>query len=328
MSATKAQSLFQVGICFRPIEGDGVNFRFKINDDRKQLDFYYENICVSFASIRNIHTDLPLVLFTTVDVPMPYQEILQQLAVEIRIIPQVFLVEPGFSDNYLGSLFILDCIMEQSIDTMYIDPDVICISNAYSIQANAQNIIVYNTFEKQECKNGIATIQKFMYESLLSQEEIKSYYGGEFYFIPKSSLAEIQKRLGVLWRTNIQAFKSVRTYLQTEEHILTLALHDMPNLELTNSVQRLWTTRSYRQINWDFRNMIFLHLPAEKDFGLSSIYKIIFRNPSQPNFDILAFHNRELLFRILHITQSTSQKFIYWVFRFAKRLKALISLQN
>jgi hypothetical protein len=328
MSVITAQSIFQIGICFRPIEGDGVNFRFRNGERGKQLHFYYENICVNFASIRNVDTDLPLVLFTTEKVPTPYQEILQILAVEIRIIPQIFRVDPGFSNKYLGSLFILDCIFEQTIDTLYIDPDVICISNIELIRANTQSILAYNTFEKRECKDGIATIQKFLHESLLSQEEIKFYYGGEFYFIPKTGLAEIRKRLEALWKINNQAFKSGKTYLQTEEHILTLALHNMSNLELTDSIQRLWTTRSYREIRKDFRNMTFLHLPAEKDTGLSSIYNVVFKTPTEPNFSILAFQNREVLFRMLHITQSTTQKFMYRLYRVLKRLKTSIPLQN
>lgn len=328
MTPQESQHKFQIGICFRPIAGDGVNFRNRKESEEQQLDFYYRNICVNFASIRQFDRDIPLLLFTTEPVPMPYVVILLGLEVKIEIVAQIYLTKPNFSTKYLGSLFILDCIAVQKIDTLYIDPDIVCITNIDKIIENENNIVVYDTYGKPECENGIKTIQNFLNESLLTQEKIDTYFGGEFYYIPKANLQEIREKIAFLWKTNDQAFQSGNTYLQTEEHILTLALRNMPNLQFTDSIQRIWTTRSYREVDPNFRSLTFLHLPAEKDSGFSNIYKEIFQNYSLPDFSILEIDKRESLFRMLHITQSLTQRICYTMYYILKKIRTLSQLQN
>jgi hypothetical protein len=301
----------EIAICFRPISGDGVNFRRRRSKGFNEIHYYYENICIAFTSIRLLHPSIDLVLLTTERVPKLFNEILKSLSVKIRIIGVTFTVEEGFAKNYIGSLFILDCIYSQEVDTLYIDPDTICLSNIDSILSGNENILVYDTLDKPECQAGISLITRFIQDNFQDRSALNAYYGGEFYYLPADSVPAIKGKILLLWELNNQAFREGMPYLTTEEHFLSVILNDFSNIQKTNMIQRIWTTRRYRTIPNDLKSLAFLHLPAEKDQGLSQLFNLIYSDVQNPNVGYLTSRYRRKLYRTLHIKIGLTKKLQY-----------------
>jgi hypothetical protein len=309
----------EIAICFRPILGDGVNFKKGITG-REQLHYYYQNICTAFASIRFLNPNLELVLITTEPPPKAFSDILDYLSVRTRIIEVNFEVGKGFSKNYIGSLFILDCIHTQKVNTLYIDPDTICLSKIDEKSIENEHILVYDSHEFPECKTGIALLEEFTSANLQTGNQKMEYFGGEFYYLPTRSLEPIKERISSLWSLNKQVFEKGKPYLTTEEHFLSIILKDFDNLQKTHSIQRIWTTRRYRNIPKNYSELTFLHLPAEKDRGLSKLFDFLFPEHEIPNFHYLEVKFRKELFRMLYVEISLRNKIQYLIIRLISKL--------
>lgn len=311
---------FQIGICFNPIAGDGVNFKKSNSNDLTKFQYYYENICVAFTSLRIFNPDVSLVLFTTGKVPEIYSEKLSLINVEIRNVKANFIFPKDKTNKFLGSLFILDCIINQTRSTLYLDPDVICLSSLNSLRLTDNDIIVFETQDFVENEDSLKKISAFLSEHSNFQVNKMKYFGGEFFFIPQNRLDEIKCNIKRIWNSNLLVLHSNGNHLQTEEHFLTLALHNLRSVESTESINRLWTTRSYRKIPKDYDKLTLIHLPAEKDQGISKLFRIIYLQQAEPNLEIFSSKNRKKLFKLLNISKNFAGTMKYQLFRLMKSL--------
>ena len=194
---------FQIGICFNPIPGDGVNFKKSNNHDLTKFKYYYENICVAFTSLRVFNPDVSLVLFTTGEVPEIYSKKLKLMNVEIENVEVNYIIKNDKNNRFSGSLFLLDCIKNQRRSTLYLDPDIVCLSSLDSLQMNDNDVIVYEAQEFVENEDSLKRISAFLCEdSNLEVKKIK-YYGGEFFFIPQNTLDEIKTNIEIIWNRNL-----------------------------------------------------------------------------------------------------------------------------
>jgi hypothetical protein len=107
-------------------------------------------------------------------------------------------------------------------------------------------------------------------------------------------------------------------YLQTEEHFLTLALHNLRSVKSTDLISRLWTTRSYRKIPKNYAELPLIHLPAEKDKGISILFSMIYPDQEASNLEIFSSENRKKLFKVLGISKSIAGNIKFQFFRLIK----------
>lgn len=280
--------------------------------------YYYENICVSFASLRLFNPLSSLVLFTTKEVPEVYFKILRDLKVDIQYVKVRYILQNDETNKFLGSLFLLDCISTQKRNTLYLDPDVICLSSLEDLQLNEDTILVYDAQDFVENKVSIQKISTFVSANSISTINEIKYCGGEFFFIPQKRVEEIKNNIKKIWKTNKNSKLSIGECLQTEEHFLTLAIHNLHSVETTNSISRLWTTRTYRRIPKNYSELILIHLPAEKDNGISKLFEMIFHDQELPDLRIFSSANKEKLFKTLNISKNLCGSFQFRFLRFLK----------
>lgn len=308
----------EIGICFNPILGNGVNFQKPRSPRISNLEYYYENICVAFESIRFFNPKSPLILYTSSEVPDRYVHILNTINVKTVFLEPKFIFHSLHPNRFAGSLFLLDCISIQNESTLYLDPDVICLSNLNEIELSLDKISVFNASELVENIPSIERLKIFSQEQGCGELPSDTYFGGEFFYLPQSRIKEVQVRIDEIWKKNINALKKNSVYLETEEHVLTLALHKISNLAYTRKIHRIWTTRSYRNIPNSISELSFLHLPAEKDKGISELFQNLYIRKHKTNFEVFAIQHRDELFQILHISLRFKQKMLLKLFKLVK----------
>lgn len=109
---------------------------------------------------------------------------------------------------------------------------------------------------------------------------IKRLIGGEFFCFRKSQVSNLNKLFSLFKASN---------YLSTEEQILTLIDAHKPWCVFHQSIFRVWTTLKVFKIPKKNHKYIFLHLPSEKESGLSRLfYEAIKVNPH--NMSEMDFH--------------------------------------
>ena len=295
-----------------------MNFKKSNNYDSTKFKYYYENISVAFTSLRVFNPSVSLVLFTTGEVPEIYSKILNSIDVEIKNVEVNYVLKNDKTNRFSGSLFLLDCIKNQKRNTLYLDPDVICLSSLDCLQVNNTDIFVYEVQEFIENKDSLKRILSFLGEDSNLHGKKMKYYGGEFFFIPQNRLNEINKNIESIWNRNISYMRSSVNYLQTEEHFLTLALRDLRSVKCTGLISRLWTTRSYRKIPKNYAKLPLIHLPAEKDKGISTLFSMIYREQEDANIEIFSSENRKKLFRVLGISKNIAGAIKFQFFRLIK----------
>lgn len=269
-----------------------------------KIRYYYENICVAFTSIRVFNPDISLVFFTTETVPDLYSKILDFLDVEIKYFKVKYQLKYDKDNKFSGSLFLLDCISNQIRNTLYLDPDVICLDSLMRLQLKENDVLVYEVQDYVENRDSLRRISAFLLEESNLQLETLRYFGGEFFFIPQSRLLEVKTNIERIWSKNLSFTLTNENILQTEEHFLTLALHDLKSIKSTNLISRIWTTRSYRKVPKDYANLPLIHLPAEKDKGISILFNMIYGAQDCVNLEIFSSKNRKKLFKVLGISKN------------------------
>ena len=308
----------EIGICFNPILGDGVNFQKKRIPNVSNMEYYYQNICVAFESIRYFNPKNKLILYTSSKVPDRFINILNSINVKTVFLEPKFIFPRLYPNRFAGSLFLLDCISIQNESTLYLDPDVICLSNLDELEFCEDKISVFNASKLVENISSIERLKIFSQEQGCGDLPSDTYFGGEFFYLPKSRIMEVQARINEIWEKNIKALEKKTIYLETEEHVLTLALKRISNLTYTRKIQRIWTTRSYRNIPKNIRELSLLHLPSEKDKGISELFQDLYIREKWSNFEIFAIQHRDELFRKLHISLKIKQKTQFIFFKLIK----------
>jgi hypothetical protein len=191
------------------------------------------------------------------------------------------------------------------------------------LNLSEDTIVVYDAQHFAENKITIQKISKILEGDSLSTFKTFKYCGGEFFFIPQSRVDEITFNIEKIWKRNESSDFSSGEYFQTEEHFLSLAIHNLHSVETTNSISRLWTTRTYRKIPKNYRELLLIHLPAEKDNGISKLFSILFEDHESTNLEIFTTGGRKRLYRILNISQSI---FGALQFQFSRFLKSLLRM--
>jgi hypothetical protein len=314
----------EVAICFNPIFGDGVNFQKRRSASTSNLEYYYKNICVAFESIRFFNPKNPLVLYTSSAVPDRFVCILKSINVKTVFLEPKFIFPSLHPNRFAGSLYLLDCISKQTKSTLYLDPDVICLTNLNEMEFCEDRISVFDASKLVENIPSINRLKVFSQEQGCEELPTDTYFGGEMIYLPQSQTEEVQVRISEVWRKNLKALKENSVHLETEEHVLTLALYKIHNLTFTKKINRIWTTRSYRNIPDNLSELGLIHLPAEKDKGISQLFQDLYTPGHMANSEIFAIQNRDELFRKIHISLNFKQRARFKLYKLIK----LISRRN
>ena len=252
-----------------------------IKDNAKSTINYYEQIVVSFYTIRKHNSLANLIFVTTEKPPSKYFDKLFNLGVRIQITP--FLHQPP--DNYykyfIGSFYLIDAILNQGeYDCLYLEPDIICIKPLNKIFENKSNIVAYNHRRgADEVINGLLVSESFNITQSYFTNSLEGIeyntYGGGFHYIPNAIKSELSDKLINLYSFSISRFNQGQTYFTTEEHLLSAAYSQFDVIDANNFMKIAWTSLSYSTVDKTEHTFHLLHLPAEKEFGFKEAFRFI-----------------------------------------------------
>ena len=250
--------------------------------DSESIQSYYEAILVEFYSLRKFNRDLCLELITTQYPPVRFHDFLKYLGVSVKLIPFTHQPPKGYTSQFLGCFYLLDAIIaEENEDTLYLDPDVICLKSILPIQQSTPTIKAFEMHVSEHTVISGLSIR----ESYNISSEILDYppgispnykfFGGEFYFIPIKQRKECVLIIEKLYNESLRRFSCGYNYYPTEEHLLSAAFSLLECENANDIISRVWTAPSFRNVKGNEMEKILLHFPAEKEWGFKKMYKEI-----------------------------------------------------
>lgn len=255
----------------------GQNPNLRVEDGVDPAEAYFRAMVVAFASIRRLHPKIRLKLVSNEPPPTQFLADFSPLSVEVEIVPFDHRPPPGFAKRFEASLYMLDALTNADADmNIFIDPDVLCVSTLdgllTSIGRNAGAICMYDYTPEHDI-NGLTRRQAGELHSLLGEDaDDPVHFGGELYVIPIEQLPVVVDRCEKAWLLALSRHAEGLSKFTTEEHILSYALGGASPRALNAYAARVWTARSYRNVDGTERSLALWHLPAEKDRGFAVVY--------------------------------------------------------
>lgn len=242
-----------------------------------KFDIYYKCIIVMFASAKT-YADAKLQLFTDRYLPKVFQEQLEQLGVETVILKNNEYVSK-FKNNFPGCLFLLDAFSHIVNDERYSNKDkFVFVDSDCIFRKNinfARNCVAYkiNKVAKEningQTRESLLNIKNSIYNSTDSIDFF-DFYSGEFYLFSMKNLKEVCSQISKIV-SHIQAIYGV-DLIFTEEHLLAIVLTQLDVENQENDIRRIWTTRSYSNVDETNLDVAIYHMPAEKRELFNDLY--------------------------------------------------------
>jgi hypothetical protein len=215
----------------------------------------------------------------------------------------------------------LDAIISQSqTDSLYLDPDVVCIKPLGDLGLRYPTICGYPLeFRSGEDINGITyeeslTLANEFFKTPKNEFTQYTFFGGEFYFIPKNIHFKVVEVIESLYKFSVDRFFKGESFFPTEEHLLTAALNEFHVIEETVLIKRIWTARKFRNIDGTEKSLSLLHLPAEKEFGFKKAYQRLISSKGSNNFENPQLFE-EYIFKVFQINRRTQMRMAELAFR-------------
>jgi len=260
---------------------------------------YYEMIIFSFLSLRMFNKTANLVLITTSYPPTNYRAELKEIGVKIKIVPFAHRPPSNYAKKFIGCFYLLDAIISQkSTDSLFLDPDIVCINPIASVEEGLSAIGAYPLeFRVGENLNGLTYEESLntaneYFGSKGRRVNAYQFFGGEYYVIPKSSHPSLMELIDELYAFSLKRFHIGETFFPTEEHLLSAALSQFKVVEQSGEIKRIWTARKYRNIDGSEKSLSLLHFPSEKEFGFQKAYRAIHKTKKSDRLkDPILFQN-------------------------------------
>lgn len=240
---------------------------------------YYQMILVSFFMFRKNNPEILLELVTTHVPQKEFRYFLDFLNVKINLVPFTFKPPVNFYRNYGFSFYLLDAIkINQNFDTLYVDPDVLCLKNLATLFDSLDNRLAgINCEYPMDFEINGLTRRKGLDVALMidSESSIYPHIGGEILFVPKLYGSKVVSGLNDTFTQNLSFFSQGLDYFTTEEHLISFCLRDQIVIELNSFAKRVWTRFRYNNVDRTERDMYLLHFPAEKQFGFKKLFHLL-----------------------------------------------------
>lgn len=252
----------------------------------KKFETYYKCIIVMFTSAKTF-TDAKLQLFTDKCLPKDFQEKLDTLGVETIILENKVYVY-SFKNNFPGCLFLLDAFNSVINDRKYSNSDKFLFVDSDCIFTKKidfdRNCIAYdlkkgiNENVNGQTRASLLNLKNLIYASNDVVESLK-FYGGEFYLFSIESIRKLSNQISKIV-SEIQSLHG-QDFVLTEEHLISIALTQLKTDSQNKDITRIWTTRSYNNVDKSDLNVAIYHMPSEKKELFVKLYNRLFSNLSQ-----------------------------------------------
>lgn len=273
-----------------------------------KLETYLKNCCVSaLSAVGHGGADADVAVVTNIDFPEPYAGILQRGGV--RLMKCAF-EHFRFASDYKWMLaFYKLCALRHVVSTTEYRR-FLCMDSDVWVQAPLCDVW-------QECDGGallLYDISDGVEEQGLRREAGEftgtdfrrwTHYGGEFIAAGREAATQFLARAESLFDEMEQRHFSTQC---GDEFITSVAAQTcgVPIHHAGAYVYRYWTRR-FRLIctNYRFTPVAVLHVPAEKETGMLTLYKRYVRHGRLPK-------RKSTVWRLLHLNRAPFEIWLYW----------------
>lgn len=255
----------------------GGNTGANLRNTRKQLETYLKNVLVAASSaISNAGKTADVMVVSNIEIPEPYKTLLNQYTVKYELCPfdQFNFGEKtpdGQKVNWQLAFYKL-CALSHCVEKFdylnycFLDADVFIQNSFESIWKDSINNILLLDL----CVSVEGTMVKEMGEYLRNGCQY-NHFGGEFY---AASAALTRKFISECKKVFDEMKATGYITKHGDEFITSIAAHRLkPYVKNAKAYIRRYWTGSYRQVCNDYKkDIVILHLPAEKEQGIIAIY--------------------------------------------------------
>jgi hypothetical protein len=291
--------------------------------DERNIIYWQTVYTLFFSSIvENKNSGVSYALFTNV-AAFPFRDLIEGLGVMIYDNLSLTVRNPGKWATVKFFFDVLEYIdrhndFDDDDAFVMLDTDVVALRSAtplFDYLQASKSAIAY-VFEELTGKDqvfhgiNISNLEGIGLNAFGRRMNIKNLIGGEFFCFNKYQISECTSYFRVFSNPNFYS------QITTEEQILTLVNSQKPWAVFHGAIYRVWTTLSVFKLPEKNTNYLFLHLPAEKEFGLSKLFNATKDlDPymmTETNFSIM-FHRCTHLHRpfFLYISKIVNKFFLF-----------------
>lgn len=259
-----------------------MNSGVNVSNKTDKTLLYLQNATVALCSAKHYNKDCDVVFATNMSleqIPMEIQNIFLENGIRIL---NIQFDRYRFPDNYQWSLAfyklcVLSHIVEDGWDYIcYMDTDVY-VQNSFEAvwQECALNILLYDINHGLNTEEYIAINDEFT--NFLGSNSLPTHYGGEFFAASRENAKQFEMAAVKVYKEMID-----RTFVTTkgDEFIVSLVAKQMIDKVKNASpyIHRFWTGANFRLTStcYKYNSVIVLHMPAEKEKGIITLYKRYF----------------------------------------------------
>lgn len=266
-------------------------------------EVYLKTSLVCFSTLSKFYPGSVLRLYVVSDLQEVWGSEFERLGVDVIKLPFKHLPPLGFSARFQAALFILDVVqsLEKSSHHIILDPDVVATAFFDLEKVFAMNLVgaLPLKLKRDEAVNGLTLGQQVAIQKRHGIVEPKNvHFGGEWYLLPASQVANLQLALAKSWVAANDDFKSEQSHFKTMEHIFNHALNLVPTFDASRIVARIWTTVTTREVPKEITKIPFWHLPAEKNYGFLKFYEDSVRKGA-PKSNVWGFSDNHFMKNLL-----------------------------
>lgn len=245
----------------------------------KAMDSYLKNAVVSLASAKLQNPNAVCILNCDFDIPENMAQTAQKAGIQIHKVPfGGFASKEEFqwsiTQYKFDSMAYVLKLMKDGDCMLLLDTDTVCMQNLDELFEEAlQSLVLYpvpHTFsqtKRAEIRYNYKTIYAGESDNLV-------HYGGEFF---AGSKKQLQRLLDACETVVQKARKAEGLKPWDDEHVLSIAVQrDLRDCVFPANayVCRYWTNQFYLvSTNYYYDPVCVWHLPAEKNFGMLTLYQ-------------------------------------------------------
>lgn len=205
--------------------------------------------------------------------PKGYFNLFQNQFYEFSILEYIVNNNKNFADQYL--ILDSDCIFTQSVQPLF---RAAASKGFMSIADDCTTDLIIHGLSRKDMKT--------LYEELLGEyiDVIPEYHLGEFFLASVKNINIIYEDFSLLWPKMMNRFANNQPKFNEEAQTLSY-IYFKNKFEASKSkmfLKRIWTNPVfYRNVENTDVNVAIWHLPAEKTYGLSSLYRELIVNEEQ-----------------------------------------------
>lgn len=305
----------------------------QLSSSQTHQNIYWRCLILFFITSKRFNKTEKHILFTNVKrLPVvdgrSVQTVLNELEVEVVVTDFKYKTPKGYYGAFQNQFYefsILEYIAKnkETPDDLYliVDSDCIFIKPAASLfeEAAPTGFISFEDEVKPDYViNGLSRRDlKNLYEELMKQplDEMPSYHLGEFLLCSVKNIKKIYADFTELWPQLLERNAEGRKKFNEEAHTLSYLYFKNGFRAASRNVymKRIWTNPLfYRNVQPTDVNLALWHLPAEKTFGLHTLYEVFMHELNNFGWDISEEKYLETVQKALgvpHLTFSRKMKY-------------------